>query len=100
MLTGGMGIGRQSLYDTFGDKRALYMRALALYRDETQAQLRALFSGDRSVKAGFAKLLRGLARETRAQHEQGCLLLSANMLRDLEDSEVEEFLVANQDSVQ
>ena len=30
-LVGRMGIGRQSLYDTFGDKRALYLAALRRY---------------------------------------------------------------------
>ncbi|MEO1084832.1 MAG: TetR/AcrR family transcriptional regulator [Acidobacteriota bacterium] len=32
-LTGAMGIGRQSLYDTFGDKHSLYLEALRRYGD-------------------------------------------------------------------
>ena len=35
-----MGVARQSLYDTFGDKRALYLKALERYRDRHQAYLR------------------------------------------------------------
>jgi hypothetical protein len=30
---GCMGIAKQSLYDTFGDKRALYLKAMAFYRN-------------------------------------------------------------------
>jgi TetR/AcrR family transcriptional regulator, transcriptional repressor for nem operon len=37
-----MGIARQSLYDTFGDKRALYLKALAYYRDRTNADAQRL----------------------------------------------------------
>lgn len=33
-LVDGLGIGRQSLYDTFGDKRALYLEALDRYRTD------------------------------------------------------------------
>jgi TetR/AcrR family transcriptional repressor of nem operon len=30
------GISRQSMYDTYGDKKALFLKALALYRNETK----------------------------------------------------------------
>src|ERR1700676_3895943 len=91
-----MGIARQSLYDTFGDKRALYLKALHHYRDANHAMLRELFKPGRPVKAGFRKLLVDLARESRAEHERGCLLLSANMERASDDREIAEFLQANQ----
>ena len=32
-----MGIARQSLYDTFGDKRTLYLKAMAFYRQRTNS---------------------------------------------------------------
>src|SRR5277367_3156611 len=43
-LLGEMGIAKQSLYDTFGDKRALYLKAMALYRKRTNSALRALLA--------------------------------------------------------
>ncbi|MEJ5976397.1 TetR/AcrR family transcriptional regulator [Novosphingobium sp. PS1R-30] len=47
MLTDAMRIGRQSLYDTFGDKWRLYATAVQRYaRAETQAHLDALRSGE------------------------------------------------------
>jgi len=46
MLTQGMKIGRQSLYDTFGDKWRLYVAAVARYSlMEVQAHLEALRIG-------------------------------------------------------
>src|ERR1700735_5322786 len=95
-----MGIARQSLYDTFGDKRSLYLKALAHYRDETNTSMRRLFSSAPTVKDGLAQLLFGLSAESRAQHARGCLLLSANMERAAGDSVINDFLRRNQTEVE
>src|SRR5258708_12171735 len=62
-----MGIARQSLYDTFADKRALYLKALAFYRDETNGDMHRMLKATPSVKAGFSHLLFGPAPQTRTQ---------------------------------
>lgn len=95
-----MGIARQSLYDTFGDKRALYLKALAYYRDTTNGKMQKMLNEVPSVKDGFAKLLYGLASENRKQHERGCLLLSANLQRDPKDTVLRDFLRDNQARVE
>jgi TetR/AcrR family transcriptional repressor of nem operon len=95
-----MGVARQSLYDTFGDKRALYLKALAFYRDQTNGAMQRMLESTPSVKVGFTKLLYGLAAETREQHERGCLLLSANLQRDPKDVVVSNFLRDNQARVE
>ena len=95
-----MGIARQSLYDTFGDKRALYLKALAYYRDRTNGDMQRMLRTSPSVKEGFTKLLFGLAAETREQHERGCLLLSANLQRDTRDATMAAFLRDNQARVE
>ena len=99
-LTEHLGIGRQSLYDTFGDKRALYLKALACYRDQTNGAMQRMFETAPSVKAGFGKLLHGMAGETREQHDRGCLLLSANLQRDTRDAVVTNFLRDNEARVE
>ena len=91
-----MGIARQSLYDTFGDKRALYLQALKQYRDNDHARLSRLFASSRSVKEGFAEILLGISGESREEHERGCLLLSANMEREAKDKVIAKFLLDNQ----
>jgi TetR/AcrR family transcriptional repressor of nem operon len=95
-----MGIAKQSLYDTFGDKRSLYLKALAHYRDQTNGEMQRMLSEISSVKDGFAKLLYGMAAETREQHERGCLLLSANLQRDPRDAVIRDFLQDNQARVE
>lgn len=43
-LTDAMGINRPSLYAAFGDKEALFLKAVQAYRGQVQAQLEALFA--------------------------------------------------------
>jgi TetR/AcrR family transcriptional repressor of nem operon len=100
ILMKAMGIARQSLYDTFGDKRALYLKALTFYRDETNGNMQRMLKATPSIKEGFATLLFGLAAETREQHERGCLLLSANLQRDTRDAVLADFLRDNQARVE
>jgi len=95
-----MGIARQSLYDTFGDKHSLYLKALTHYRDQTNREMQKMLDGIPSVRDGFRKLLFGLAGETREQHERGCLLLSANLQRDPKDAVMRDFLQDNQTRVE
>ena len=100
VLTREMGVAKQSLYDTFGDKRALYFKAMAFYREQTNSSIRQLLSSAPTVKQGFTGLFHGLIAESREQHERGCLLLSANMERAMDDREITEFLLDNQAEVE
>jgi TetR/AcrR family transcriptional repressor of nem operon len=95
-----MGIAKQSLYNTFGGKRSLYLQALAHYRDGNHAMLRDVFRPGQPVRDGFARLLFDLSAESREQHQQGCLLLSANLERAAGDEEIAEFLRHNQQTVE
>jgi TetR/AcrR family transcriptional repressor of nem operon len=59
MLVKAMGIGRQSLYDTFGDKWQLYRSAVRRYgMGECSAHFEALRSGVRAIDAINAMLRR------------------------------------------
>src|SRR6476660_5280642 len=59
MLVNAMGIGRQSLYDTFGDKWQLYRSAVRRYgMGECAAHFRALRSGVRAINGIEAMLHR------------------------------------------
>ena len=95
-----MGISKQSLYDTFGDKRSIYFRAMSHYREQTNASLRDLFVTEKSVRKGFARLFQSIIRESKAQHERRCLLMNANLSRSIDDVEVKKFLRANQRDVE
>src|SRR5262245_45761031 len=73
MLVEGMGIGRQSLYDTFGDKWQLYRAAVRRYgMGECSAHFEALRSGARAID-GIA----GMLRRVVATADRPCLGVSS-----------------------
>jgi AcrR family transcriptional regulator len=70
-----MGISRQSMYDTFGDKRQLYLEALQNYiADRVAGQIRTLNSTSSPLK-GIEAVLDVLA--LKAPGESGCMGISA-----------------------
>lgn len=74
-LVAGMGVGRPSLYAVFGDKRAIFLRALRAYAERKGASAaRALFSpqGLRDSIAGFLRY--NVERATEKGSARGCLL--------------------------
>ena len=67
MLVQGMKIGRQSLYDTFGDKWRLYLSAVRQYvTDEAQTHLEALQSKPRAMDGIRAMIDRVVADSGKA----------------------------------
>src|SRR5450756_307083 len=73
MLTDAMQIGRQSLYDTFGDKWQLYRTAVERYATaETQGHLDALRSGSTAIEG----VRRMITRVVATAHEP-CLGVSS-----------------------
>jgi AcrR family transcriptional regulator len=72
-----MGINRQSMYDTFGDKRQLYLEALQRYvADSVSAQLRSLRAA-RSAIRGLEAHLNDVVNRAIADPSPSCLGLSA-----------------------
>ena len=71
-LIEGMGIGRQSLYGAFGDKRRLFLEALERYSDVSRLRMRAAMDKeDNALAALEAALMIDLG--TGADLETGCL---------------------------
>jgi TetR/AcrR family transcriptional regulator, transcriptional repressor for nem operon len=94
-LMNGMGVGRQSLYDTFGNKRSLYLQALDEYRTMTQADTKNLFESGLGVRDCFRAILFGIAGESRAKLERGCMMINANLERARADKALNALIKRN-----
>ena len=85
-LTAQLGICRQSLYKTFGDKRQLYLQALESYgRREVDGKL-ALLDTTGSPLENVRTLLRGFASLATMCPSEGCLTVTA-MVETRDDEE-------------
>lgn len=72
-----LGICRQSLYNTFGDKRGLYLRALENWgRREVDGKL-ALLAAEGSPLENVRTLVRGWAAMASSCPSEGCLTVTA-----------------------
>jgi TetR/AcrR family transcriptional regulator, transcriptional repressor for nem operon len=76
-LLGAMNIGRQSLYNAFGDKRKLYLEALERYQRESSANNLARLNGSASPLGGIEALLLGLISEDDSVRALGCMGVNA-----------------------
>lgn len=74
-LVESMGINRGSLYDTFGDKRSLFLNAIAYYEQTIIKQMLAALKQEDSSKQAIINLFRDLV-EKMTEHEccYGCLI--------------------------
>jgi len=87
-LAQAMGINRFSLYDTFGDKHALYLQALEKYRGMIAVELLAALEGAdglAAIQTYFARLAKVLSTDI---GRRGCLMQNATVECALDDTAV------------
>jgi TetR/AcrR family transcriptional repressor of nem operon len=85
MLLDATGLGKQSLYNSFGDKRALYLQAIecAVSRYQTvRSQMDLAPDGRAAVQAFFAGIVRGCADKDPSA--RSCIV-SAGLLEGVDD---------------
>ncbi|SOE95657.1 transcriptional regulator, TetR family [Burkholderia sp. D7] len=90
-LVAGMGVGRPSLYAVFGDKRAIFMRALRAYAERKGALAAKALLSPGTLRDSLVSFLRqAVESATEKGSAPGCLLVCVAPLVD--DAEVRKFL--------
>ncbi len=90
-LVAGMGVGRPSLYAIFGDKRAIFLRALKAYAERKGALAAKALLSPGTLRDSLASFLRqAVESATEKGSAPGCLLVCVAPLVD--DAEVRKFL--------
>src|ERR1700681_3347680 len=72
-----MDIGRQSMYDTFGDKRALFLKALKMYVTESVHSIDVELQRPGSALAAVQNALVTFAQRKDFSSAEGCMGLNA-----------------------
>ncbi|HEY9107133.1 MAG TPA: TetR/AcrR family transcriptional regulator [Roseateles sp.] len=91
-LVEAMGIGRQSLYNTFESKRGLFLAALSLYQDERAKSLQKVLASAASPLKGIETLLQSIATSSGEARTRGCLSVNTATEIGVKDDEVGEIL--------
>jgi len=72
-----MDVGRQSMYDTFGDKRALFLKALEVYVTESVRSITAELQSPGSPLASVRRALIRFAERKDLSSTDGCMGINA-----------------------
>ncbi len=75
-----MGVNRQSIYDTFGDKHSLYLAALDRYREVEGGKMFDLLAETGSVKRALRRLFTGIVEQAVGDggaSQRGCFMGNA-----------------------
>ncbi|GAB2701666.1 TetR/AcrR family transcriptional regulator [Mucilaginibacter koreensis] len=96
-LVDGLGISRSSLYDTFGDKHQLYLKALEAYQQGYGNQLCTLISQVPSAKAAIRGILDLVVGELlNDQNRRGCFVVNAGIELAAHDAKVNALVCENE----
>ena len=76
-LVEALGVSRQSLYDTYGDKHALYQAALTRYQEQGLAHIRRQLEGTAPIRERLAALFEGMIDGQCANGSPGCLMVNS-----------------------
>lgn len=91
-----MGISRQSLYDTYGDKHKLFLSALDRYRENLAVGLERMLASHESGVAGIRAVFDWVGDEVLGKPEhRSCLIANAALERGQHDEEVRERVAAH-----
>jgi TetR/AcrR family transcriptional regulator, transcriptional repressor for nem operon len=95
-LVDGMGINRQSIYDTFGDKHALYLLTLEHYIDEQAKLLISLLSQPGSVKNNLRQAFEDAANNLACdKNRKGCMVVNSTIELAPHDKAIAELITKN-----
>ncbi len=83
-----MGINRGSMYDTYGDKRSLFLEAIGHYRQTVAAPLIETLNGAGSPLGNIRKTLHEFAELAASKGCRGCLVTNTTVEIAPQDAEI------------
>lgn len=95
-LVDGLGISRSSLYDTYGDKHTLFIKALESYQENASGSMCNIVTNNVSAKEAIKQLLELTAVELIDDNQhKGCFMTNAAVEVAPHDAEVSNVICQN-----
>src|ERR1700712_2447328 len=95
-LVDGLGISRSSLYDTYGDKHTLFIKALESYQTSASGAMCNIISNSVSAKVAIRRLLELTSYEMAGDDlHKGCFMTNAAVEVAPHDAEVNNMICRN-----
>lgn len=94
-LTRGLGVSRQSLYDTYGDKGTLYHAALKRYLERALGYFSRTLDDEAPIKEVMGRLFQGILENQCPKKAAGCLMVNTMVELSPHDDELRALLQAH-----
>ncbi|WP_264553847.1 TetR/AcrR family transcriptional regulator [Flavobacterium sp. N2038] len=92
-----LGLSRSSLYDTFGDKQKLFVKALKRYQEQGQNYIIELLENSENVKVTFTEIFkRAVIESLEDRITKGCFMVNSAVELAMHDSEIARIVHENQ----
>jgi len=96
-----LGISRSSLYDTFGDKHQLYLRALQSYKQTETAKRDQILDGSLPAKVAIRQLMDLTILEMiRDKQHKGCFLINSAVETGPHDKDINAIICQNEQQLE
>ena len=100
-LVDGLGISRSSLYDTYGDKHTLFIKALESYQCANSGNFCQITNSDRPAKEIIRTLLEYvIGNLLNDKSQKGCFMVNAEVEVALHDKQVSEMIQKNDQQIE
>lgn len=99
-LTQRTGLQKGSLYGAFGDKRQLFLTALARYQDRSLGEMRAALEAGDSPRAALERFLSAVVKRSCDREARGCLCVNTTVELAPHDEEVSRSLAKHRERVE
>ncbi|WP_159467855.1 TetR/AcrR family transcriptional regulator [Dyadobacter sp. 3J3] len=100
-LVDGLSLSRSSLYDTFGDKRTLFIRSLRRYRSKITGDMISLLDNAEDVPAVIKEIFQATARECLGENSsKGCFMVNSRIELAPHDAEIAEIIRENRQAIE
>jgi TetR/AcrR family transcriptional repressor of nem operon len=96
-LVSHLGLSRSSLYDTFGDKQKLFVKALKRYQQQNQDAVAGLLDKSENIKVTFTEIFKQAVIESLEDRiTKGCFMVNSAVELAMHDQDIAKLVHDNQ----
>ena len=100
-LVDALELSRSSIYDTYTDKRSLYLKALSHYQESAGARLTKVLSSSKPAKVKIKQLLELVTSDLLSDKQhKGCFMVNAEVELATHDEKVKEIVCKNEKHIE
>lgn len=100
-LVDALGISRSSIYDTYTDKRTLFLKALKQYQDRNAKALIQFVNQATDAEQGVRGIFSGILQECAVDElNKGCFMVNTSIELSAMDAEIGQFVADNNRNVE